>query len=225
MFGQEAFVENLLLKLKEQCVYLFKLKARMKTKFPIIYLFLFIVISVSGQRFKGGALVGINAAQIDGDHYSGFHKLGLLAGAFVNTDFTQKFGGQLEIKFSGKGSSNPPRSVEIKKIRLNYIDVPVLFYYKPKDLLKLEAGVSINYLYSAAYYNGGWSNNWVLEPNSLETALVFGVNYSLLRRVDVNVRYSYSMYPVRSRFSSSNFSEGAWFNNMLQFAFYINFGD
>lgn len=198
----------------------------MKTRY-ILFILLFIgSFSLNAQRFNGGILAGFNAAQIDGDSWSGFYKSGLLLGAFVNTEFTTDFGGQLEIKYSGKGSSTSPKSSNIQKVRLNYIDLPVLVSYKALDALKIEAGVSFNYLYSASHYDGSWSDEWALEPNKFETALIFGVNYTLFNAFDFNVRYSYSLFPVRSAdYSTSTIEEGAWFNNFISFGMYFNLGN
>ena len=72
----------------------------MKLQNLLIPFLLFFALSVNAQRFKGGILIGMNASQIEGDGWAGFYKGGLLAGAFVNTDLKDKFGAQLEIKYS-----------------------------------------------------------------------------------------------------------------------------
>ena len=47
-----------------------------------------ITLCFAGQgqvlRFDGGAVAGINAAQVQGDDYTGFNKLGLSGGAFID---------------------------------------------------------------------------------------------------------------------------------------------
>jgi hypothetical protein len=196
----------------------------MKTRSLLLIIAVVFSTALSAQRFQGGILAGLNASQVDGDSWGGYYKTGLLLGAFVNTEFRNNFGGQLEIKFSGKGSANYPKSPIIQKIKLNYIDLPILVTYKTIDALKLEGGISINYLFKAEYYDDDWMDNWILEPNKLETAIVFGVNYTFFQNFDINARYSYSLFPVRSFSSSSNFSEGAWFNNVLSFALYFHLG-
>lgn len=197
----------------------------MKIKYLLSILLLIIAVTGSAQRFKGGVITGLNASQIDGDNWGGYYKTGLVIGAFVNTDFDDKFGGQLEIKYSGKGSSTSYESPIIEKIKLNYVDIPVLVTYKAVKNLKIEAGISINYLFKAQYYDGGWFDDWDLEPNKLESALTFGVNYKFFNRFDLNARYSYSLFPVRSKLSSSTLGTGAWFNNVITFALYFEIGD
>jgi hypothetical protein len=196
----------------------------MKNKTLITLLASLFCVSLSAQRFHGGLLGGINASQVDGDHWKGYNKIGLNFGAFVNTDFKEKWGGQFEIKYSGKGSSNSPKSEVKKMIGLRYVDVPVLITYQAKEKLQIQAGVSFNYLFNAMYYEGDWFDDWDIEPKKIETSIAFGVNYTLLRSLDLNARYSYSLMPIRSKFSTSDWGDGAWFNNVLIFALYYNIG-
>jgi len=197
----------------------------MKIKYFITLIGILIFINTSAQRFNGGVLAGLNASQIDGDHWAGYYKMGLNFGAFVNTDFQEKWGGQLEIKYSAKGSSTPANYPDIMMISLKYVDMPVLATYEAVDKLKIQAGVSFNYLFSAKYYEGDWFDDWDLEPEKIETSLVFGLNYRLFSKIDLNARYGYSILPIRSKLSTSSWGEGAWFNNVVSFAVYYNIGN
>lgn len=194
----------------------------------VLFIFSIVLVTctvLNAQRFKGGILGGINASQIDGDTWGGYYKLGLLAGAFVYTDFVDKWGGQLEIKYSSKGSANGFNVPYPVKISLQYIDLPVLATYEAIDNLKIQAGVSFNYLFVAKRYDGSWFDDWDFEPNSLETSLTFGVNYRFFQRFDMNLRYSYSLLPVRSNAATDDWGHGAWFNNVVSFALYFEIGN
>jgi hypothetical protein len=197
----------------------------MKTRILLSFLFIIFAVAANAQRFKGGVLVGMNASQIDGDTWAGFYKGGLLAGAFVNTELRDKFGAQLEIKYSAKGSAPHKDSPDLRKIRLNYIDVPILGSYEAVENLKLEAGLSLNYLFKAEYYDGAWYDFGEYGPNPFETALIFGLNYSFFKRFDFNIRWNYSLFSVRNSYSGTNFNEGAWFNHVINFGLYFHIGD
>ncbi len=176
------------------------------------------------QRFKGGVLIGMNASQIDGDNWGGYYKTGLVLGAFVNTSFDEKWGGQLEIKYSSKGSANGFNHFEPQKIRLRYVDIPVLARYNATEKLKLEAGVGFNYLFSDSYYNGEWMDDANDDLHPIESALNLGINYTYFSRFDFNLRFSYSLFPVRGNSSTSSFGEGAFYNNVLTFGVYFHLG-
>lgn len=199
----------------------------MKTKILFLLIFTISAFTVNAQRFGGGILAGINTSQIDGDNWAGYYKGGVNVGVFVNTDFADNWGGQLELKYSGKGSSNGPNSYNLAKIRLQYIDMPVLATYEAIENLKFQAGLSFNFLIKGSYYNGEWFSfdAWDVQPSKFETALTVGVNYRFFSNFDLNFRYSYSLTPVRAVTSTSSYGEGAWFNNVLSFTLYFEIGD
>ncbi len=196
----------------------------MKKTCFILFITLATTIVSQAQRFKGGILGGINASQIDGDTWGGYYKIGLVGGAFVYTDFADKWGGQLEIKYSSKGSANGFNVPYPVKISLQYIDLPILATYKAIENLKIQAGVSINYLFVAKRYDGSWFDDWDFPPNSLETSLTFGINYRFFQTFDMNIRYSYSLLPIRAEVSTDSWGVGAWFNNVVTFALYFEIG-
>ena len=77
----------------------------------ILLLVLFIVLAKPGlsQGFDGGLLAGFNGSQVRGELSSnGFHKLGLLAGAWVQTSLNDNFYWTMELKYSQKGSRMNP---------------------------------------------------------------------------------------------------------------------
>jgi hypothetical protein len=80
------------------------------------------------QSFKGGIMAGLAGSQVDGDTYSGYNRLGFLAGAYVGHDIANKFDWQFELKYIQKGSykrQNPDAGdLTIYKLRLNYVEVP-----------------------------------------------------------------------------------------------------
>lgn len=178
---------------------------------------------LSAQRFSGGLLGGINATQIDGDNWGGYYKMGLTFGAYVSTHFKENWGGQLEIKYSGKGSSTPFKYPEIRMISLRYVDLPVLVNYQVSEKLKIQAGLSFNYLFSAMHYDGEWFE-FEEKCRKYETAIALGGSYSITNKLDIAIRYNYSIMPVRSKYSTSSWGEGAWFNNVVGFSLYYFIG-
>ena len=49
-----------------------------------------------------GILAGYNATQVEGDTYKGYHKPGLVAGFYVQTDVAPAVFAAMEIKYSQK---------------------------------------------------------------------------------------------------------------------------
>ena len=81
-------------------------------------------------RFDGGPVAGINASQVQGDDYTGFNKLGLSGGAFIDIRNPENYWGvRLEMHYAEKGSrrgGDPELGTTTIELRMNYIDIPVL---------------------------------------------------------------------------------------------------
>ncbi len=105
-----------------------------------IYLIVFLLslfgapLAVTAQnRFGAGLTVGVNASQIDGDERLGYHKPGLNAGVRGVVRITEKIDVSTEIAYSQRGSQSRlivDENAPYFKIKLNYLEVPVLFNYK-----------------------------------------------------------------------------------------------
>ncbi len=82
------------------------------------------------QRFKAGAVFGINAAQIDGDDAVGYNKLGFETGLRAVTVLGEKSEISIEMLLSQRGSQGSiggGNSSILTNVRLNYISIPVVF--------------------------------------------------------------------------------------------------
>src|SRR5690554_6209542 len=123
--------------------------------FPIIFLFLSQL--ASAQRFDAGLLAGFNATQVEGDNFKGYHKPGILAGIFVQTDIVPSVFAGMEIKYSQKGSRRrikPQDEVpEVYIMRLGYVDVPVFVGFRTNDRIAVIGGISGGYLVHSGEYN------------------------------------------------------------------------
>lgn len=84
------------------------------------------------QRFEGSVILGLNAAQINGDDLYGYDKLGLRAGLNVAARLGKKSTLGLGILYSQRGSSStltPDNSLPRRLVHLNYVEMPVLFSF------------------------------------------------------------------------------------------------
>jgi hypothetical protein len=92
------------------------------------------------------------------------------------------------------------------------------------DNLDIQAGLSFGYLFNAAFDEGDGYIKFEQEPNRMEVAVCPGLNYSFFDKFDINVRYSYSVFPVYSRYTGATYGTGAWYNNVITFGFYFRIG-
>lgn len=85
------------------------------------------------RRFHGGVVYGFNASQINGDGLAGYNKLGLYGGIVASANLTQKSYLSTGITFSQRGSSTAISNQNSARIRLDFIEVPVIYHYKDKE--------------------------------------------------------------------------------------------
>lgn len=199
------------------------MKIHFSIKSVLIIMLFLLSASLYGQRFKGGVMAGINVSQIDGDKWAGYNKAGLVGGAFVYTDFTDKWGAQMEIRYAAKGSAPPKYYASTRKYRLQYIEIPVLATFKAFKYVSFQGGLSFGYLFNAGQYDG-YGYQKINLGKSTETAINAGLNFSYFKRIDINARFSYSVFPVSAQYIGQTFDQGAWFNNVITFAVYYHIG-
>ena len=170
-------------------------------KLIVIYITITISFSVYGQDFNGGVLGGINATQVFGDNYSGPNKAGLYLGVFVNRYFSNRSSIQLELDYIQKGSrKNPDGSTgdyDTYLLRLNYIELPVLYKYDFAEKGTLETGLSLGVLVHSYEEANGSTAVSGEDFSSVDFSFNLGVYYTLATNLRINLRLSNSILPIR----------------------------
>jgi len=189
-----------------------------KSKFPmklsVIILFLLcgFLHTLSAQNdeegiFTATLLAGANFSQIDGDEDGAYSKVGFNGGARGGVRFGDRMELCTEILFSQKGSYI--KSIN-KTYHLDYVEVPVLFYYKD-----WEATDNDNRKYMRVMVGGGFSYSRLLngETKQYGTTLQDGqpgyasflsndlmfmldANIFITRNWGINVRWARSLLTI-----------------------------
>jgi hypothetical protein len=201
-------------------------------RFYFLILFFFIITSISAQRFEGGLLGGFNATQVKGDIYQGYHKPGVLVGAFVQADIAPAIFSGIEIKYSQKGSRNKidPKNPEPEKyiMRLGYVEVPFFVGFRANDRSSIIGGISAGYLVHGKEYN---ENGLYVEEdqapfNTLDIQPFLGFQFDMLDNIKLDLRLAFSILPIREH-PGENATTSYWlnnqFNNVISLAFYYRF--
>ncbi|MFW5831462.1 MAG: porin family protein [Prolixibacteraceae bacterium] len=199
----------------------------MMKKITIPVLLILMVQIASAQRFEGGILAGFNGSQVEGDTYKGYHKPGILAGFYVQTDVAPAIFTGLEIKFSQKGSRNKNKpddpTPEKYIMRLDYVDVPLLFGFRTNEWGAVVAGISAGYLISGKEFDeyGQFVQEDQNEFNDFDLQPFAGFQFGMLDNVKLDLRLALSVLPVRERPLDTNYY---WinnqFNNVISLALY-----
>jgi len=133
-------------------------------------MFILALKPVAGQDFNGGLKLGFDISQIDGDQLGGYHKGGLIFGAFINREISSTLKWQMEMFYIGKGSKkgiNPNKNqFDFRRISVNYIEVPLLLQFWLKRLkTNFELGLSFSTLISSKEEDGFGERNSLVHSN------------------------------------------------------------
>jgi hypothetical protein len=186
--------------------------------------------------FYAGIAAGINASQIDGDHYSGFHNAGLNAGIISYVKLKPKLFGNLELLYSQKGArnvevANSPAVGSVPLIyiaKLNYIEIPLMLQYQAQERIQAGGGISYSRLFNAKEEKDEIAPSGINNrpPNFKQTDinLLVSVSYQLSGNIFARARYQYSLVTIRDADQIPLiFGTSAQFNNLFALQFLLFF--
>jgi hypothetical protein len=206
-------------------------------KILIIILCLFGATKAYSQVFNTGLVAGISGAQIEGDGYGGYRKLGFIVGGFVGIDLSEVISTQFEIYFINKGSfdaAHPDKGDYDKfSVNLNYIEVPIVLNYK-SNKIKFEAGLYLAKLVGTPKLEDEFGSIFVTQfPfKSFDFGGLIGASYQISEKFSCNLRSKNSIIPIRNMTSFDQnvgilnklFNRG-WYNVDLNFTVRYHFGN
>jgi len=199
-------------------------------KYFIFILLISIIISISYAQkpdgFHAGIIGGLVASQVDGDNYAGYNRLGLQFGGFTKFKLNQDWGGQVEIKYLQKGSKQVSQKNGIFfEIKLDYVEVPVLVNYQFDEKMYAEGGFAFAYLIGAHEDRDGYGfSDYTNDFEAYDLSALIGFNYIFNAHFIGNVKYSYSMLPIRPHPGNQTYwGDMGCYNNLVSAALYYKF--
>ena len=212
----------------------------------LISLPFFFVNQGFSQRFLGALSAGINLSQVDGDEVYGFRKIGFNGGPSVIVPFGKegKWTVTLELLFSMNGAyqkgytdtvapdTSVPASYSGYKLNLNYIQIPLMVHFTDKKIIAGGLGFAYGQLVSV----NEWENGVLIENTTLQGPYTLAdfqvladVKLRIWKRLWANLRYSYSLLPIRTREFTNYSGHQVWtrkqHNNVITFRLTYIFND
>lgn len=175
-------------------------------------------------------MVGLSASQVAGDSYSGFNKAGPIGGFFINLEASDHSRFQMELYYIQKGSKKNANAVEgdyeSYLLRLNYIEMPLLYQYN-FGWFAIEAGPAVAFTMSGYEENNGED----VQADDFAFAtfqLHFGVVFTIADNWKIDIRTNNSFTNLRQdthtghvrRIFPNNYGQ---FNDVLQFTLAYQF--
>ena len=154
-------------------------------------------LNLSAQTFKAAAVVGGNASQINGDLIAGFDKLGIHGGLKVIADLDERIEASIELLWSERGSSSKVRAFDPFKIKLNYVEIPIIAAYKDwlKDdyyKMRFETGLSYGRLIDGKI-NTAAGDLVLSEFKKTDISGLVGVTFYSQEQLGFSFRYTHSI--------------------------------
>ncbi len=176
------------------------------------------VNAITELRFRGGIILGVNATQVDGDDYAGYHKLGLNGGFAAQLPVSKKFFFSTEILYTQKGAkSRTFQGIPLQyRIKLNYAEIPLLFNFQEKHAVNFGLGLSYGRLIKIREFIDAIEQDPFEDFKRNDIAGVANGNYLISDHLQLNLRFAYSLIPIGYS-PASNFVNRAMFNNVLSF--------
>lgn len=192
------------------------------------------------HTFYGGPVVGANFSQVDGDNYAGYYKTAMNVGGIVYAKFAHRFAASMEILYSQKGSrghksqkANLTKDLVIQKygIALDYAEIPIMVHIHDKRKSHIGVGLSYAQLVSstetlqtnnAKYNDTANVNGYPFKKSDIN--LLIGANLRLYKGLFLNIRYQYSLSPIRTDVNYE-YSRAKQFNNLYVVRIAYLFGE
>ena len=171
-------------------------------------------------RFRGGIVLGLNASQVDGDDFAGYHKLGINGGFMAQLPLTKKFFMSMEILYSQKGGKSRTYAgfPTEYQVNLNYAEVPLLINFQEKSAVNFGLGLAYGRLVKTREFIDELEQEPFEDFNRDELSGIANGSYLISDHFQLNVRLAYSLLPI-GHSPISNFNSRAMYNNVLSFRF------
>lgn len=196
----------------------------MKNMILVVSITLGMLLHVNAQnnnhadnQFKFGLKAGLNVANATGNgvnlftgNKSSSSRLGLILGALIEYEISDKFSIQPELHYSRQGFKT---GVNEGVVKLDYINIPVLAKYYISEGFSLEVGPQVGFLLSSKYNRQEQQlaarrdavtkaqinlNNEDLKEyfSSTDFGLNIGLSYQMNNGIGVNTRYNLGLKDI-----------------------------
>lgn len=188
----------------------------MKKIFCVVALNCFLLSAAFSQNTHFGVKAGVNLSSVkvsDGEDYDS--KTGFHVGGLAHIHISQHFAVQPELVFSTQGGQDEGEDF---KLKLNYINVPILAQYMFNDGFRLHTGPQLGFLVGAKTKEGDVEIDVDDQIQSFDFGWTFGGSYIAKRGFGVDVRYNLGI---------SNISDNDGFeakNRVFQLGVFYQFG-
>lgn len=170
----------------------------MKTKIVLLPLVVFVLIhlNTAAQKLNYGIVAGVDMVQLapignDHPHLFDRPRASFNINAHLGYEYNKNWGLTVEPGFMSKGGSIQNDET---KLKLNYLQMPILADYYLNDRISISFGPELAYLLSSQIkIDGNSIDAQKVYDQKFELSGVVGLNFELESNIDLGVRYSHGL--------------------------------
>ena len=146
--------------------------------------------------------VGMNFAQIDGDAYNGYNKIGFDGGAGVLVRFHKYFSASVGVGYTmfGAQANFIEKNTDLYRTNLNYVQIPIAINVHEKEIFLFSAGINVNLLtnYKERDEKGiNITDTVTPQPKKFDVNAFASIHFVIKKQFGIGLKFSYSMIPIR----------------------------
>lgn len=186
----------------------------MKTLFITSVAFFTIMFTIQAQETQFGLKAGLNLASLTNDTSGLKLRNAFHIGVMAEIPISELFSIQPELLYSAQGAK-----ADGDQVKIDYLNLPVMFKYYVAQDVSFEAGPQIGFLLSATSEIDD-QGDIKEEVEGLDFGLNFGLGYKMDSGLNVGVRYNLGIANIFK--SEDEFDDDYKVNNSV-FQFYLGF--
>lgn len=173
------------------------------------------------QGVKYGAKAGVNISDITGDDVDSFDgRTSFHVGAVAEIPVSSEFSVQPELMYSSQGSDYSEGDGYDGKVKVDYLNIPVIAKYYVAEGFSVEAGPQFGILLSAKdeydWAGDTGENDWKDSLKGLDFGVNFGLGYRLESGLNFGARYNLGLTDAND--DKENLGDSSYKNSVIQFS-------
>ncbi|HEX4849685.1 MAG TPA: porin family protein [Puia sp.] len=178
-----------------------------------------IAIQSKAQQVELGLKAGLNVADLHSNagNYDHSARASAYAGGLAHIHLSQHIAFQPELVYSSQGAKTTFGDASYT-LRLNYINLPLLFQYMIGDGFRLQTGPQVGLLAAAKLKSGGTTQDVKGDYTTGDFSWIFGTSYLLPSGLGFDMRYNLGINNIDNTGSTSHL-----FNRVFQLGLFYQF--
>ena len=166
--------------------------------------------------FTAGTYIDTTGRQVFTPQFDGVRPF---VGGHAAVSRNNRWGLTTEVLFARRGAYNNSGDPYSANIKLDYVDIPVLLHFQdPYGGMLFGLGLCYGRLVQQPHFQGKYNPNYFVPDTSDysfshdDFAVVADARFTVWRGLQFNIRWQYSLLPVKRDWQFSEYKQGRWYS-------------